>query len=93
MGAMSYRTEFPGFEDAPAADWLRAFGFEDTSWHNDACPSFTCDVFVLWVDFKDPAAREFGPDGPRYLITDEGREVLATDDWAAVRAFVEDGVR
>ena len=39
MGAMSYRTEFPGFEDAPAADWLRAFGFEDTSWHNDACPS------------------------------------------------------
>ena len=89
---MSYQTEFPGFEDAPAADWLAAHGFEDTSWHNDACPSFTCDVFVLWVDFKDPDERE-RPEQPRYAITDEDREVLATDDWADVRAFVEDGRR
>jgi|HubBroStandDraft_5_1064220.scaffolds.fasta_scaffold54935_3 hypothetical protein len=89
---MTYQTEFPGFEDAPDADWLQAHGFEDISWRNDTCPSFMCDVFVLWVDFKDPAMREH-PETPRYAITDEGREVLATDDWAAVRAFVEDGVR
>ena len=65
---MSYETEF-------GADWLKshlaetllAKGFEDTSWHNDICPSFTRfangddasgDFVRIWVDHYDPAKRE-----------------------------------
>ena len=31
--------------------WLLAHGFEDTSWHNDACPSFERDNLRIYLDY------------------------------------------
>lgn len=53
----------------------------ETSWHNDACPSWraypthelsdvemqTARLLVVFVDFLDPAQRDVG-DGPRYSV-------------------------
>lgn len=87
---MGWREEFP---DYPAADMPEILdGFEDSSWANDVCPSFTCDVFVLWIDYAERAKREF-PDWARFTMTCEGATYLETDDWADVLAFVNDGRR
>src|SRR3990167_10019665 len=89
---MAYRDEFPSFDfDVPDVVTC-AWDFEDVSWRNDACPSFVCDVFVLWIDFADPQRRE-RPEAPQFVIVCEGETLLATDQWADVRAFVEDGRR
>lgn len=82
---MSYQTEFPGFVGMPAIP----AGFIDSSWRNDACPSFTnesCSV-IIWVDFIDPADREL-PYSSRFLVTPERGAELATDDWQAVLSFL-----
>lgn len=91
---MAYATEFPnmGEDTACAAMAADSASWEDTSWGNDQCPSFTCDVFVLWCDHESPAQREF-PHNPRFMLTDEGRVVLETDDFADVMAFQNDGKR
>lgn len=90
---MTYRTEFPDFTDHEHAAKAMELAFsDDTSWANDQCPSFTCDVFVLWIDFPERERREFRCN-PRFMLTDEGNEVLSTDDWADVVAFVNDGKR
>jgi len=91
---MSWQTEFPDF---PAAD-LPAIpaGFEDTSWHNDACPSFTSDQIglTIWVDYLDPALRELEGAYQRFCVTpqDHGVETtepsLMTDSWEEVLAFI-----
>ena len=90
--ALRYMAEFPDFDwEVPACvttDW----GFEDVSWHNDSCPSFQCDVFMLYVDFTDPLKREF-VDLAKFVMTDEEHVVLETDNWEDVRTFVEDGKR
>jgi hypothetical protein len=43
----------------------------DTSWGNDAAPSFeTLDSnWRLWVDHPDPRMREMGSDQPRYQVS------------------------
>jgi hypothetical protein len=43
----------------------------DTSWHNDACPSFTLDLadgdtLKLWVDHPELSARDYA--GKRYTL-------------------------
>jgi hypothetical protein len=57
---MTYRDEFPDFPEAemPAAPE----GFEDTSWHNDAMPSFEHAGLGLrlHVDYADKAMSESG---------------------------------
>ncbi|MEK6587506.1 MAG: hypothetical protein AABY97_01530 [Chloroflexota bacterium] len=61
--ALTYREEFPDFDfDVPSVV-TGAWDFEDTSWRQDVCPSFVCDVFRLWIDFTDPQKRE-RPSGP-----------------------------
>jgi len=92
---MSWQTEFPDF---PAAD-LPAIppGFEDTSWHNDTCPSFTSDEagLTIWVDYLAPASREYEGAYPRFGVTaqDHGVETsgpsLMTDSWEEVLAFID----
>lgn len=90
---MGYREHFPDFTDHEHAAKAMELAFsDDTSWGNDQCPSFTCDVFVLWIDYPERERREFRCN-PRFMITDEGNEVLSTDDWADVVAFVNDGKR
>lgn len=49
-----YRQAFPDFDH----DLVVPDGFEDTSSHNDACPSLCCGDTTLFVDYKDPAKRE-----------------------------------
>jgi hypothetical protein len=88
-----YQIEFPDF--APDTMPVIPGSFLDTSWRNDACPSFTSDVLglSLFIDFADPAAREF-PDGKRFNLInqDHGVEVgtwsLETDDMQEVRAEI-----
>ena len=90
---MTYRTEFPDFDDDVHPAKAAALGFtDDTSWHNDTCPSFTCDVFVLFIDYADLSKREH-IEAARFSIQDQGESVLETDDWDDVRAYVEDGRR
>lgn len=33
-------------------EWLLANGFKDTSWHNDACPSFERGDMRIYLDFE-----------------------------------------
>jgi hypothetical protein len=92
--AMAFTLEFPDFpeKDMPAIP----AGFEDASWHNDACPSFFSPTLqaVLFVDFLDPALREF-PETLRfglYPATAEGlrlgAEIMESDDWNAILAAI-----
>jgi hypothetical protein len=87
-----FREEFPDFpvNDMPP---LPA-GFEDSSWHNDACPSMTNNVLRLhiFIDYADPAKRDPSPneDCPRFIVQPldadgclmpDAEELLATDKW------------
>lgn len=89
---MAYRDEFPDFDfdvpDVVTGDW----NFEDTSWRQDVCPSFVCDVFLLWIDYADPQKRE-RPEAPQFVMVCEGETMLETNSWEDIRAFVEDGRR
>ncbi|TYL70957.1 hypothetical protein [Bradyrhizobium cytisi] len=88
-----YRTEFPDF---PAADMpTMPRGFEDSSWHNDSCPSFTSEELGLriWIDYADPAQREHDG-GSRFMLEpseseDTITETLLTDDFAMIQIAVE----
>lgn len=99
---MTYQTEFPDFPPADMPALPDGLGFVDTSWHNDACPSFTSDEvgLTIWVDFLDPAKSEFQDNQgnrkyPRFSAhcQREGIETsgpwVATNDWAEVLVFVE----
>lgn len=88
-----YRTEFPDFDPATLppipSDW------EDTSWHNNTCPSFSprgSDVAV-YVNYLDETDRDW-PGGKRYaVVADDNIVLLESDDWdetvARVRDYVE----
>lgn len=52
----NYRIEFPDFGEL---DVTLPPSFDDFSWHNDVCPCFMRDNLMIWIDFKDPARREF----------------------------------
>jgi len=80
--------QFPDFDLAtlPAIP----AGFEDVSWHNDACPSFLNESagLILFVNYLEPENREF-PDCPRFIVMvwDLGTNdetVVESDDFAAV---------
>jgi hypothetical protein len=63
---------------------LVPFGFIDTTWHNDECPSVAivdevtgdCSLRV-WVDYKDPSAR--GLDGVLQFCVILGDDHLVYD--------------
>lgn len=86
-----FRTEFPDYP----VDQMPAMpaGFEDSSWPNDACPSFFNQTLRLavFVDYPDRAKRE-RPDLVRFHLhqTDEngGRAPsgfeFESDDWNAI---------
>lgn len=64
---MSYKTEFPHYDD----ELTLPDGWVDTSWHNDACPSFEKTIngtlVRLWCDYKDRSLSEIG--GLRFSIS------------------------
>lgn len=73
-------------------------GFEDSSWHNDACPSFTNDALalILYVDFAKPEDRET-PKMNRFSLhkldvegcMTDADPVVSTEDWNEVLRAVE----
>lgn len=71
-------------------------GFVDTSWHNDACPSFTNEArrIQLFVDYADPVERECGPEARRFSLftLDEHGDteyICNTNDWSEMLALIE----
>jgi hypothetical protein len=89
-----WKAAFPDFPyaDMPAIPET----WEDISWRNEMCPQFdTKRGCVVFVDFADPAQREF-PECCRFTAhTDnDAREPLfETDDWQAVLNFVITHIR
>ena len=97
---MNWKTEFKDFDAMP--DDLPE-GLIDSSWGNDACPSFLIwqddespmfQRVTLWIDWADSNMREV-PNSPRYLISaidEDGRvdpvKLDSSDNWAAIRETV-----
>lgn len=90
-----FRKEFPDYpvEDMPVIP----VGFVDSSWVNNAAPSFECRSLGLsvWIDYKDPSLREYG-DGNRFIMhpidaegamTDDD-PILETSDWLEVLKLI-----
>ena len=86
---MTYKQAFPDF---PAADLpVMPDGWQDVSFRQDACPSFRRAPFTLYVNYADPAKREF-PESPRYcIISDYAPDVtvVESDDWQIVFEAME----
>jgi hypothetical protein len=86
-----YQVEFPDFD--PATLPAIPASFEDVSWHNDSCPSFLNEAagLIIFVDFADPAAREF-EECPRFGLASwdngAGDSIVASDDFADILAAV-----
>ena len=63
---MNYKVEFAHYDD----ELTLPDGWVDTSWHNDACPSFEKNIkgttYRLWCDFKDQSLSEVG--GLRFAV-------------------------
>lgn len=88
---MSYRTAFPDFPDADMPPIPN--GWFDASWKNDACPSFTCGAYRIFIDYADVNRRECPGFGDRFIVmhtlhTEEEICVFESDDFAAVVSFV-----
>lgn len=92
LAPQNIASEFP---DYPTASLPDTSGMRDCSWHNDTCPSFRKDDFIVWVDWPNDADREC-PGGHRFIVCQLDNEgcltedppVLETDDWAEVRAIL-----
>jgi hypothetical protein len=87
-----YLREFPAFG---VLDVAIPEGFEDTSWHNNACPTWAIqkgngNYLVLAIDYADPEHRDT-PSLKRFRLhlydTDMNfqGDVLQTDDYAEVQ--------
>lgn len=75
---MTYRTEFPTFPEMPEAQALLALGWTDTSWHNDACPSFKSPdgMLLIWIEHPEEAQR----DCPDRFVVERMPEPVERDD-------------
>jgi len=91
-----FKQEFPRFPvDAfPALPG----GFEDSSWHNDVCPSITNEKAQLHIFVDYPEAKDRECKGmKRYSVNrldvegclTDADPVLLTDDWAEVMLLIE----
>jgi hypothetical protein len=91
---MSYRTEFPDF----VLDVTSPDGFEDQSWHNDACPRFGRQLpdgnyLVIWVDFANPSERDYS-NCHRFAVDLHEADftyletLIRSDDWQDIVDFI-----
>lgn len=94
-------TEFPTFGALPFDP--TQYGLADTSWHNDACPSFSVinakgvHEESLWVEFADKAERETGCERfhystycPKGQHNEPLEDLLDTEDAAVAEQFLKD---
>lgn len=87
---MPITNEFPDY--APETLPAIPAGWEDTSWHNDACPSFTVANVQVMIDYEVPELRET-PELKRFsafTFDDEGytENFILTDSWDELLAAV-----
>ena len=70
---------------------LEIHGFENSSWHNDICPSFEKGVFRIWLDLSDSAwMHRNDTEDKSYNLVDvtyspyneETEHLWEVDDWA-----------
>lgn len=85
--------EFPDYELATLPD-IPA-GWDESSWHNDVCPSFLArdERLLIFVDYDDAEAREW-PESFRFSVSHIDKEadihpLLESNDWQEVTSFVE----
>lgn len=98
--SFSWRDEFPTYprnEMPELPSGAENWDFVDTSWRNNACPSFTSDKLGLhlWIDFPNPDDREH-KGVARFILErqdrgiETGESVVETENWddviAAIRA-------
>ena len=89
-----YQEQFPDF---PTLDIAIPSGFRDSSWHNDACPSWVregegVDVY-LFIDYPERDKREL-PDGKRFMLWEQltdglTRTLVESDDFEDVTEYLE----
>ena len=67
-----------------ARDALAKYGFVDSTYGNDTCPSLSVEIpgfaerrIQLWIDYRNPFARENGFGGRQYGIKIECEETGA----------------
>jgi hypothetical protein len=78
---MSYQTIFPDFDDAASCERLLALGFDDTSYSNDACPSFERGSVLIYVDYADDSLSECtNRDGLRFVVISDANDQSIFDD-------------
>lgn len=84
-----YVQGFEGFDPPPLPK-----GWTDTSWRNDASPSYSPGLeIIVHMDHPEVAEREIADDSPRFSVLDCNEctdEIAHTDDWdEAVRIATE----
>ena len=100
----SWKLAMSEFPDYPYQHYpVMLDGFKDSSWHNDVSPCMINETkhICIWLDYVDPTQRETGYHGHRFIVTrltkdnqhiaDESAELLGTDSWDEVIAFVKAG--
>lgn len=93
-----YKQEFPKFDHELPVELLNKYGFEDISWHNDACPAFWNESagYRVWFNFKDISLREI-PEMPLFGIEktndigDGTSDVQAGENMAEFESWIEKG--
>lgn len=88
---MTFRTVFSDF--APSSLPAIPSNWTDSSWINNACPSFDCGNLTVFVDYEHPNQRECTDIcGARYSVHNNASDftdvVFESDDWDAVLEFV-----
>lgn len=91
-----YRIEFPDFGEL---DVQLPEGFVDSSWHNDAMPSFEkqlpCgNTMRLWIDYVDLAKSEIKVERFVLCLYDSDHNTInpamfLTDSYASMERFIE----
>lgn len=81
---------FPDFDLSTMPETIPA-GFVESSFKNDACPSFWNEAagLQIFVDYADIDAREF-PGSPRFHVVDSvnGDSLISANDWVELTGKV-----
>jgi ectoine hydroxylase-related dioxygenase (phytanoyl-CoA dioxygenase family) len=91
----TYQTEHP-YSGNVGQYWeqLKAAGWVDYSWHNDACPRFFHPErqINLWIEYEDLEKRESG--APRFVVVRELPDEypdpdFMSEEWGEAAAYLK----
>ena len=89
----NYLEEFPDFDYALPD---LGEGWEDTSWHNDSCPSMDYSLgdnygLRIWFQYSNPEWRECG--GEKYILVigdyGDSDHLMESDDLGEILAYIQ----